>query len=221
MKLQFYVYEYLDPRNGTHRYIGEGQGRRAYEHLKKADNSELASFIAELRALGLKPIINITEHFATKAEACACEEELITLHGRLVTGDGSLFNILPRSGGMDEETMRRQKEGVRRLWSDPEYREQRNAALRLRHADPEFQKLREEGIRLRETNPEYRKRRGEAARENMRLLKADPEFQKRQIECNQQLHADPEFQKRQAEGTRRYWERKRQEKALALSLPLV
>ena len=188
---KFYIYLYYDPRDNIPIYVGKGKGKRAYDHLISANNSGLSEAIAECRALGLEPVVNIEEYFKTDREACAREVELISHYGRRIMGDGSLFNIMPGGEGLDEET-------AQRIWSDPELRE--------KHA---------EGIRRRDSDPEYRVRHAKAARERLVPLNVDPKFRKKQAqaarEVMERLRTSPEFCNKLAEGHRRYWERKRQE----------
>jgi Uncharacterized protein conserved in bacteria len=203
--MKFYTYEYRDPRDHTPIYVGEGSGSRAYNHLKKAGNPGLATAIFELRALGLEPIVDIVKYFATKSEACDAEEKLISQYGRRITGEGTLFNILPRSGGTDGEILRL-------LWTDPEYRKRyENHLLRL-NTDLEIKERYLEGIRRRETNPKYRER----YLEGIHRRETNQEYYKQRNEVLHRLRTDPDFLKRRneaaKEGTRRYWERWRQEK---------
>lgn len=230
-KFKFYTYEYRDPRNHTPVYVGEGKGRRAYVHLKKTHNPGLATFIAELCALKLKPIIDIKEYFSSQTEAWVREIELIALYGRIITGEGSLFNIMPGGGGMDEETMRRvfanpeyrqrNLEQLQRLTSSPEFRDhlhrisadpknrqQTSERMHRLWSDLEFQNKISNAARRLWGDPEFQKQRMKGFRRRF----ADPKYQKEQSERSSKTANNPENLKRMAEGRRRYWERKRQSK---------
>ena len=61
-RLGYYVYLYLDPRNGRVFYVGKGQGKRALAHLWAEGESRKAQTIEELRRAGLEPRIDILAH---------------------------------------------------------------------------------------------------------------------------------------------------------------
>jgi len=228
MKLKYYIYVYYDPRDRTPRYVGEGCGNRSHVHLNNADNTELRKAIAEWRALGLEPIIEIEERrYATKAEVWVREKELIAHYGRLIWCEGPLFNITEGGDGLDEETARC---NAIRLHSDPKFRDSYEAGMSRREADIGYKKRRAEGISRCQADPGYQERRNEGARKSITLKNATPEHQElvrrgnatpEHLDHLRRQRADPLFQKRRAEGIQRYHERKRREKALALSLAVV
>lgn len=99
--MTFYAYVYADPRTGVPFYVGKGQGRRARKHLVQTTNRGMAARLAELREVGLEPLISV---YGCDSEAHALELErvLIDAYGRQCDGSGSLVNILEagdRSGG--------------------------------------------------------------------------------------------------------------------------
>jgi len=61
-KLGFYVYLYVDPRDGRIFYVGKGQGARALAHLDARGESRKAQVMTELYEAGLKPRIDILAH---------------------------------------------------------------------------------------------------------------------------------------------------------------
>lgn len=61
-KIGYYVYAYVDPRNGRPFYVGKGKGSRALAHLMARGNSRKATLLRELRRAGFKPRIDILAH---------------------------------------------------------------------------------------------------------------------------------------------------------------
>jgi uncharacterized protein len=61
-RLGYYVYLYVDPRDGSIFYVGKGQRERALDHLSAEGESRKASVMAELRQAGLSPRIEILTH---------------------------------------------------------------------------------------------------------------------------------------------------------------
>jgi uncharacterized protein len=61
-RLGYYVYLYVDPRNNQPFYVGKGLGGRALSHLSEKAESRKCAAIAELRAEGKAPRIDILAH---------------------------------------------------------------------------------------------------------------------------------------------------------------
>jgi hypothetical protein len=61
-KLGYYVYLYVDPRTNQPFYVGKGQGSRTLAHLNVQNESRKAQRLAEIRADGKKPRIDILTH---------------------------------------------------------------------------------------------------------------------------------------------------------------
>jgi hypothetical protein len=61
-KLGWYVYLYVDPRNGQVFYVGKGKGQRLLAHLSDEAESRKVRTIAELRAAGLEPRLEVLTH---------------------------------------------------------------------------------------------------------------------------------------------------------------
>jgi len=80
-RLKYYVYAYLDPREGKPFYIGQGSKNRVFDHLKEDSDKEKVKKIRELDSLGLKPIIYILRHGLTASEAILVESVAIDLLG--------------------------------------------------------------------------------------------------------------------------------------------
>jgi hypothetical protein len=81
-RLDYYVYLYIDPRDGKPFYVGKGQGGRALSHLSEEAESRKCARIAELDAAGLAPRIDILAHGLHDEEtAFRIEAAVIDLFG--------------------------------------------------------------------------------------------------------------------------------------------
>lgn len=87
----FFTYVYHDPERQVPMYVGKGKDKRATFHLNKATNLRLKNRLLTLKALGLKPTIEI---FQMDDEVAALNEEvrLIAKYGRKDLGLGTLYN---------------------------------------------------------------------------------------------------------------------------------
>ena len=79
--LGHYVYLYIDPRNGSIFYVGQGKGGRALAHLKDRSQSDKVTRLDELSRLGLEPQIEILRYGLTQEEALHVEAAAIELLG--------------------------------------------------------------------------------------------------------------------------------------------
>jgi hypothetical protein len=81
-RLAYYVYLYIDPRNEQPFYVGKGQDARALSHLSEEAESRKCARIAELRAEGKAPRIDILAHALRDEEtAFRIEAAVIDLFG--------------------------------------------------------------------------------------------------------------------------------------------
>ena len=80
--LRSYVYLYSDPRDGQVFYIGKGKGARLFAHLDVQSESAKVRRIADIRAAGLEPRIDLLRYGLTDAEAAMVEAAAIDLMGR-------------------------------------------------------------------------------------------------------------------------------------------
>jgi hypothetical protein len=80
-RLKYYVYLYVDPRDGQPFYIGKGKGNRLFAHLNDAIETEKVKRIEELCKLGLQPTIEILKYGLTEREAFLVESSAIELIG--------------------------------------------------------------------------------------------------------------------------------------------
>ena len=96
--LKSYVYVYIDPRDTKPFYIGKGKGSRLFAHLHllaETDDgaeSEKTRRIAEIRAPGQEPRIDVLCYGLSDAVARLVEAAMIDLIGRppltnIVAGD--------------------------------------------------------------------------------------------------------------------------------------
>jgi hypothetical protein len=80
--LASYVYVYIDPRNGQAFYVGKGKGNRLFSHLDDQTESEKVRRIAELRAAGVEPQIDVLRYGLSDTDAALVEAAAIDLIGR-------------------------------------------------------------------------------------------------------------------------------------------
>jgi hypothetical protein len=81
-RLGYYVYLYVDPRDGKPFYVGKGRGGRALSHLSEEAESRKCERIAQLRAEGKEPHIDILAHGLRDEEtAFRIEAAVIDLFG--------------------------------------------------------------------------------------------------------------------------------------------
>lgn len=81
-RLGYYVYLYVDPRDGKVFYIGKGKGERCLDHLFEDDDHPKVKRIRDIFAAGLEPLIEILAHgMATSDEAYLVEAAAIDLIG--------------------------------------------------------------------------------------------------------------------------------------------
>lgn len=81
-KLGYYVYLYIDPRDGKVFYIGKGKDDRCLHHLFEDDDHPKVKRIREIFAAGLEPRIEVLAHgMATSDEAYLVEAAAIDLIG--------------------------------------------------------------------------------------------------------------------------------------------
>jgi hypothetical protein len=81
-RLGYYVYLYVDPRDGKVFYIGKGKGERCLDHLFEDDDHPKVKRIREIFADGLEPRIEMLAHgLRTEQEAYNIEAAAIGLLG--------------------------------------------------------------------------------------------------------------------------------------------
>lgn len=61
-RLSYYVYLYVDPRTDRPFYVGKGKGERILAHFNSSRHSEKTRIIAELRAAGIAPRVDLLAH---------------------------------------------------------------------------------------------------------------------------------------------------------------
>lgn len=88
--MKYYTYTYIDPRTNQPFYVGKGQNKRCYDHLKRSYGSPVPR-IAELKMSGLAPIIQV-EFWPTEEDAYMEEMWSIYKYGRQDRNNGPLLN---------------------------------------------------------------------------------------------------------------------------------
>ncbi len=78
-ELRYYVYLYIDPRDGQPFYIGKGQSNRAFAHLSAKGDSEKAKRIRAIRKAGYTPQIEILKYRLSEKQALLVESTAIDL----------------------------------------------------------------------------------------------------------------------------------------------
>ena len=77
----YYVYVYSDPDTHQPFYVGQGQGNRAFSHLKEENNSSKVKMIKKIQKRGKQPLIQILAHGLDKITAEKVEAAVIDLIG--------------------------------------------------------------------------------------------------------------------------------------------
>ena len=80
--LASYVYVYIDPRTHQPFYVGKGKGNRLFSHLDDQTESEKVRRIAEVRAAGFEPQIDVLRYGLSDTDAALVEAAAIDLIGR-------------------------------------------------------------------------------------------------------------------------------------------
>ena len=89
MQAEYYVYVYIDPRNYEEFYYGKGKGSRKDIHLSEKSDSEKARRIAEIKKVGLEPIVRVIAKQLTEHDALLVEKTLLWKLGKHLTNVSS------------------------------------------------------------------------------------------------------------------------------------
>lgn len=160
-----YVYQLIDPRNMKPFYIGEGQGDRAWSHLKFKSgciNPHKDRIIEKIQNSGLEVIVQILFSNLTKEDAVNLERKLIAEIGienlsNICVDANPPIKIGPANGfygkthtvenkqrigdvnrGKDIKTPEGKKsisDAMKRRWEDPEKRKRQIDALKARKGE--------------------------------------------------------------------------------------
>ena len=79
--LGYYVYIYIDPRDGKPFYVGKGKGERALAHLRDTTECRKVQRVKEIHAAGQTPQIDILVHRLSEQEALRIEAVVIDTIG--------------------------------------------------------------------------------------------------------------------------------------------
>lgn len=89
MQNEYYVYVYIDPRNFEEFYYGKGKDSRKDAHLLDRSDSEKTRRIAEIKKIGLEPIIRVIAKGLSEHDALLVEKTLLWKLGRHLTNVSS------------------------------------------------------------------------------------------------------------------------------------
>ena len=81
-RLKYYVYLYIDPRDGSIFYVGKGRGNRVYSHLHDPSESKKTRRIRDIFDNGLEPKLEILVHGLEQEDALRVEAAVIDLLGK-------------------------------------------------------------------------------------------------------------------------------------------
>jgi hypothetical protein len=164
----FYVYAYIDPRNGTPFYIGKGRAKRAWKHLQQDRLRKKGFFQNKLRRLLREehtPSITMLAEGLSEEMSFILESFFILALGRRRDSNnlGPLCNLT--NGGEGPSGYRHSKETLRRL-SDARRRENLSAetlrkmsqASRSREVSLETRRRISESQRGKKLTPEHRRK---------------------------------------------------------------
>jgi len=93
-RLAWYVYAYVDPRDGAVFYIGKGKGNRVFSHLHEGTETKKNARIAAIADSGTQPQVDILVHGLSENEALRVEAVCIDIIGldnltNLISGHSS------------------------------------------------------------------------------------------------------------------------------------
>lgn len=160
----YYVYAYIDPRNGEPFYIGAGRGKRAWIHLTicKQGSTHFYNKLRKLLDAGVEPIVYLIVENVTKKQAFQIWEPFfIKAIGRRELKTGSLCNLT--DGGeapsnLSPETRARMSTIQKKRCTNPEVIARQSATMKKRCADLEVKARMSAGQKKRWDDPEARTR---------------------------------------------------------------
>ena len=85
----YYVYVYIDPRNFEEFYYGKGKGDRKNAHLDDTADTAKTKRIADIKKVGLQPIIKVIARGLSENEALLVEKTLLWKLGKWTTNIAS------------------------------------------------------------------------------------------------------------------------------------
>lgn len=162
----YYVYAYINPVSQLPFYIGKGKGKRKLFHLREALNGrDKGSCILEVKKLlesEILPEIFVLKDGLTEWEAFDFEKQLIADWGRKELGTGPLCNLTDGGDGLRGLSYEFQRESIRNLWKDPDFKKRVVCALKQAWKDEEKRRLFSEKMKIICGTEESRKKNSES-----------------------------------------------------------
>lgn len=132
---EFYTYLYIDPSRNEPIYVGMGQKKRAWYHLKRKDMHPFVQRLQKMAREGVQPIVTFLVNGIDSELADLVEQEAISKYGRKDLGQGPLLNLTDGGEGLKnvtESTRRKIGEASRGRKHTPEAKAAISAFLRTR-----------------------------------------------------------------------------------------
>jgi len=160
--LNHYIYAYVDPRDNTVRYIGQGQNKRWLKQHQNNGQYGVYPWLCKLKGLGLEPLRFIVLEKLAKKQADRWEIDLIDLIGRRIEGTGPLLNLSKggTSGGFKhrEESKQKMSEAKKGRTFSEEHKQKISEASKGKPKSEEAKRKMSEASKGKPKNEEHRRK---------------------------------------------------------------